>query len=203
MRFSRFLLPLLALSFLAAASKPKLTIRFHTESHPSSGSSFSVSADLPDSASHVTISRVAEISENDVAAIFPFPAADGTMGCALKLDEHGRVVLDCLSQENRGALFIGFVNARPVIAMLIDRRVSDGIITIPRGLTPMEIAMMQKKFPTLGEKKAEKNAKAAPAVKAPAINVPTAKAPAAKSAQEIIVPPPLSPELGGQAPRGD
>ena len=189
MRFSRFLLPLIALSFLAAASKPKLTIRFHIESSSSSSSSFAVGTTLPGSSKPITISKIADISENDVAAIFPFPADDGTMGCALKLDEHGRIILASISQEYRGTLLLGFVNGRAVTAMLIDRRVNDGVITIARGLTPAEIELMKKAFPTLGEKKGDKkNAKAA----ATPAGTPV-----------IVVPPPLKLEPSGLAPRGD
>jgi len=189
MRFTRFLLPLLALAFLAAAHKPKLTIRFHIEAHSSSGSAFAIEAPLPGSTKTLSISKIADISENDVAAIFPFPADDGTMGCALKLDNHGQIILASISQEYRGTLLLGFVNGRAVTAMLIDRKVLDGIITIPRGLTPDEIALMKKAFPTLGEKKdGKKNAMA----QAPAENMPA-----------IVVPPPLRMEPSGLAPRGD
>ncbi|MCX6966515.1 MAG: hypothetical protein NTZ46_01825 [Verrucomicrobia bacterium] len=188
MRFSRLFLPLLALSFLAAASKPKLTIRFHTETNPNSGASFAVKATMPDS-STLTISKIPEITEKDIVAIFPFPSADGSMGCAFRLDNHGRLALTSLSEEYRGSLLIGFVNARPVTAMLIDSRISDGVITIPRGMTPSEIALMKKTFPTLGEKK---NTKANP------------KEPEAADAMpNIAVPPPLRIEPSGLAPRGD
>ena len=188
MRFSRLLLPLLALSFLAAARKPTLSIRFHTEGSSSSGSSFVMDTTLPGSTKTLTMSKVADISENDIAAIYPFPAADGSMGCALKLDTHGTFILSSISQEYRGSLLLGFVNARAVTAMLIDRKVSDGVITIPRGLTPSEIALMQKAFPTLGAKKGEKKK-----ADAAADNVPV-----------IAVPPPLRLEApAGSAPRGD
>ncbi|MDD5350785.1 MAG: hypothetical protein PHQ12_11295 [Chthoniobacteraceae bacterium] len=174
MRSLRFLLPLLALALMAGTSKPKVTIRFHTEAHSSSGSQFTVSATDPDSSRPITLSKFAEISENDVVAIFPFPASDGTIGCSFRLDNHGRIALDSLSQEYHGTLLFAFVNARPVAAMLIDRRVADGVVTIPRGLRPEEIEAMRKAFPVLGEKKG-KGAK---------------KASAATSA-EIVVPPPL------------
>ena len=158
MRFPRLLLPLIALGFLAAASKPALTIRFHTEASDKTGggSQFTMSSSLPDSSQSICLSKVAEISEKEVVAIFPFPADNGTWGCALKLDNHGRIALDTLSQEYHGTVLVGFVNGRAVTAMLIDRRVADGIITIPSGLTPGEIAQMQKVFPTLGAPKGKK-----------------------------------------------
>lgn len=189
MRLFRFLLPLIALSFLAAASKPKLMIRFHAEVNPASGSSFAISAPVPGSSNPISLSKVPEITESDVAAIFPFAAEDGSMGCVFKLDTHGRLSLDSLSTESHGALLVGFVNGRAVTAMLIDRRVSDGVITIARGLTPAEIALMTKAYPTIAQQ-------------TPNPNGPVkAKAASATDAPVIVVPPPLP---GSRSlPRGD
>lgn len=153
MRSLRFLLPLLALALMGAASKPKVTVRFHTEANPVGGEQFTVSAKEPTTNRPITLSKFADISEGDIDAIYPFPASDGTLGCAFKLDNHGRVALQSLSQEYRGALLFAFVNARPVAAMLIDKRISDGIVTIPRGLTLEEVALLRKEFHVLGEKK--------------------------------------------------
>ncbi|MEI8234871.1 MAG: hypothetical protein WCH57_09330 [Verrucomicrobiota bacterium] len=186
MRSLRFLLPVLALALMAAASKPKVTIRFHTEANPKSGAQFTVSATMPDSSRQVTLSKFAEISESDIVAIYPFPASDGTIGCALKLDDHGRVVLDSLSQEYHGTLLFGFVNSRPVAAMLIDRRVSDGIVIIPRGLRPEEVALMRKAFPVLGEKKGKQGSKKTE-----------------EAMEEAAAPAPLPKALSTPAPRGD
>lgn len=181
MRLMRFLLPLLALGLIAAASKPKVTVRFHIEVDASSGDAFMMSAQTPDSPHPLTLSKTAEISESDILAIFPFPADDGTIGCAFRLDAHGQLVLDTLSSESRGAMLVGFVNGRAVTAMLIDRRISDGIITITRGLRPEEILLLRKAFPTLGAKKPTKSSRqsAAPAgVPAPAAATPPIPVPA-------------------------
>lgn len=189
MRFFRLLLPLLALGLIAGTSKPKLSIRFHLEANPNSGSSFTMQTVLPNSNRPVYLSKVCEISEKDVVAIFPFPADDGTQGCALKLDNHGRIALDLLSEQNHGATLVGFVNARLVTAMLIDRKVGDGIITIPRGLVPTEIEMMRKEYPTLGETGKKKK---------------TPKAPRVPDANTGILPPlPVPTPLNPSAPRGD
>ena len=71
--------------------------------------------------------------------------------------------------------------------MLIDKKITNGEIYIPRGLTPNEIALMKKAFPTIGEKKGAKKT-----VEASAEDVP-----------KIAVPPPLRLEPSGLAPRGD
>lgn len=185
MRLMRFFLPILALALMAASSKPKATVRFHVEVNPNSGAAFVMSTQMPNSNRPVTLSKVAEISEADIVGIFPFPADDGTIGCAFRLDSHGRLALDTLSSDARGATLVGFVNSRAVTAMMIDRRVSDGLITIARGLQPEDIMLLRKSFPVLGEPKGKKGKEQAPAK--------TASTP-------IPAPAPLP---SGMAPRGD
>jgi len=151
----RHLLPLLAVLFLGAAKKPPLSIRFHLQAQKQEGESFVMKLPLERHGLPATIyvKKIPEVTENEVREIYPFQAADGTMGCALKLDEHGRIDLDTCSVENRGKVLVCLVNLRVVTAMIVDRRVPDGIITIPSGLTDKEIAMMKKRFPILGAKK--------------------------------------------------
>lgn len=154
----RFLLPLLALLFVAAAKKkePEVTIRFHTEVRQHGGESFVVPVMLQNPPRRTFISKVPAISERDVVAIYPFPAPDGTMGCALKLDEHGRIALDTLSVESRSSALIGIVNGRQVVEMQIDKRVSDGILTIPSGILLPEIQQLEKKFRIMGQAQKKK-----------------------------------------------
>ena len=188
MRFFRFLLPLLVLVFIAAAKKPPLYIRFHTEVDSSSGSSFATQAHLP-SGEGVTLSKAAQITEDDIKAIYPFPAPDGTMGCALKLDDHGRIALDTLSMEYKGGILLGLVNGRAVTAMVIDRRVTDGILYIRTGLTPAEIELMRKKYIVIGEEKIKKSTST---TRRGSIPDPT----------PVPAPPPLPPDPTS-SPRGD
>ena len=75
------------------------------------------------------------ISEQDVTAFSAYPAQDGTYGALIQLDEHGRVVLDTLSVERRGGFLFVFVNGRLITQLQVDKRVSDGKIFIPSGLT--------------------------------------------------------------------
>lgn len=152
----RHLLVLFALLFLGAAKKPQVTVRFHTLANPRDGASFAMPVTLSNPPRTVYIKKVPELSERDVAAIYPFPAPDGTMGCAFKLDSHGAIGLDTLSIESRGSVLVCVVSHRVVTAMLIDRRVSDGIISIPSGLAKEEIALLQKQFRTLGAPKTAK-----------------------------------------------
>lgn len=153
----RALLPLLALLLIAAAKKdPKATVRFHTQANSADTASFSVKVQLQDPPREIFIQKIPFISENDVDAVYPFPAPDGSMGCAFKLNQHGTLELDTQSIMRKGTVIVAFVNGRQICDLLIDKRVSDGVLYIRSGLNGQEIASLQKRFPTLGDPKNKK-----------------------------------------------
>lgn len=153
MRFRCFL-PLLALVFIGLAKKqPTVTVHFHVEANARDTSSFATPVMLQNPPRQAFVEKIPSITERDVAAIYPFAANDGTLGCAFKLTEHGRFDLEAISADRRGSSIVAIVNGRQVIDLQIDQRVSDGIITIAHGLGATEIEQMRKKFPVLGETK--------------------------------------------------
>jgi hypothetical protein len=150
---SRFLILLIPLLFVAAAKKkqPIVAVRFHTEANAHDSSSFATKVALLNPPREAYIEKMPVLSERDIQAIFPFPAADGTMGCAFQFDRHGTLALDTLSIEKRGEPLVPVVNGRQLMDMTIDKRVSDGILTIPRGILPVEIDALQKLYPVIGQ----------------------------------------------------
>ncbi|MDP9291529.1 MAG: hypothetical protein M3O82_04090 [Verrucomicrobiota bacterium] len=151
----RIVLVVVAFSLVAGAKKqPKTTVRFFTESSVHDSAVFGNPVQLRNPDRVTYISKIPAISERDIAGVFPFPAADGTAGCAFQLDEHGTIMLDTLSVEKRGTTLLAMVNGRRVIDILIDKRVADGLVTIPRGLAALEIDQLVKAFPVIGGKKA-------------------------------------------------
>jgi len=140
----------LALCFIAAGKKePELTVRFYTESKAEDNGAFAVPVTIGNPHRRAYITKIPDISERDVAAIYLFAAGDGTLGCSFILDEHGKVNLDTLSVEKRGTSLVALVNGRQVIDMLIDQHVTDGIVTIQRGLTPDEARAINKAFKSI------------------------------------------------------
>jgi hypothetical protein len=101
----------------------------------------------------IAIEKLAWITEHDIAAFSPYPSPDGTFGALFQLDEHGRVVLDTLSIEHRGRFLFVFVNGRMITNLQIDKRVSDGKIYIPSGLTAGDVELMKKDWRPLGQTK--------------------------------------------------
>lgn len=138
---------------LALAKSKKCTVRVHAQGNENDGSVFASPVTTPISGKNIFIEKIAAISEHDVSAYRPYAAANGSFGVLLQLDEHGRLALDTLSIEHRGSTVLVFINGRVVTELLIDRRVSDGQIFIPSGLTAADITSMRKSWPEIGAKK--------------------------------------------------
>ena len=160
MNFRSLLPALLALLFLGSAAKPPCTIRFYSAGNERDGSPFTASVVVGNPPRKVFVSKIPVIAEPDILSVYPFPAADGTYGCALKLDRSGTIRLNTVSVEQRGTPLVCVVNGRVVTAILIDRPISDGILFITSGLSVQEIAVFTKRFRVMGSSKSPKAATA-------------------------------------------
>jgi hypothetical protein len=144
----------LALTPDAAIAKQRhCTFRVHAQANPHDTNVFSTSARARSSGKDVAIQKLPWITERDIAAFTPYQAQDRTYGALFELDEHGRVVLDTLSIERRGGFLFVFINGRLITELQIDRRVSDGKIYIPSGLTAADIELMKKDWRLIGQRK--------------------------------------------------
>lgn len=131
------------------AKKPVVDIRIHAEGLASEAPSFAFPATLLDGRP-VHLARMPLVSHREVKAIFPFDAADGTRGVYLKLDSHGSSLLNQHTTAARGGTLAVFINGRQVSNLRVSRQVSDGIVSIPRGLTEEDITVLTSAFPVLG-----------------------------------------------------
>jgi hypothetical protein len=155
MRFLRLLLPALAICFLAMGEKKnQLSVRFFAEANSRDGSAFSTPYKASNPPRDIYLQKIPTIHEGQIKEIFPFRASDGTWGCAFKLDNDGRINLEVVSTDSRGNALVGFIGTahgnHAAVEMIIDKTVRDGIITIPRGLTDMEMALLGKQFKRFG-----------------------------------------------------
>ena len=157
---NRFVLIVLAAASLGMSSKPKVTVRFHAETNRNDTNSFSTPVRLAYAQRDAHLNRVPEFSERNILAIFPWKTADGTWGCAFKLNGSGRIRLETISSDNRGGAIVAFIGTKKgmhqVIDMVIDRPISDGIVSIPRGITDIEMLVLKGQFKILGEEKGKK-----------------------------------------------
>src|SRR5438034_7673069 len=144
----------LSLALPAGVAKEKhCQFRVHAQANPRDTTIFATSVHAQVSGKDVAIEKMPRISEQDVIAFYPYPAANGTYGALFQLDEHGRVALDALSIERRGSFLFVFINGRPITELQIDKRVSDGRIYVPSGLTGADIALMKKDWRLIGQRK--------------------------------------------------
>ena len=134
-------------SATAEARKPRCTLRAHVEANAQDGAPFSSQLRSPATGRDLHIAKVPAISELDVVAFHPYPAANGTYGALFLLNDHGKLALDTLSVERRGSSLLVFVNGRFIDELQIDRRVSDGKLYLPAGLTQQDIELMKKEWP--------------------------------------------------------
>jgi hypothetical protein len=137
---------------LAVGSSPHCVFRVHLRANARDGAVFAQPFRSL-RGNDVFIEKTPWISERDVRSFYPYRAADGSFGALLQLDDHGRTVLDSISLEHRGATLFIFLDGRPLTEMLIDRRVADGRIYLPSGLTQADIKLMAKDWKITGRGK--------------------------------------------------
>ena len=156
MRTARLLLIALALTGFGFARKLPLTVRFHTEANARDGQPFAMPLTFHNPEHKGFVTQIPAISERNIVAIYPFPAPDGTSGCAFKLDNFGQTALEEMCLSNRGASVVAIVGTKTgthqVIDMVIDKVIRDGIISIPSGLTELEVDALLREFRVMGEK---------------------------------------------------
>ncbi|MBV9128244.1 MAG: hypothetical protein JO117_09180 [Verrucomicrobia bacterium] len=128
---------------------PLVAVRFHGETTEYEGS-FAQAVKLPDGR-QVFVERLPLISEANMIAFYPFAAANGTQGAAFQLDRHGTLALLNVSTAKRGSFLVAMVNGRVITPIQVDRQIEDGIVVLPFGLTPTEVALLDKSMPRIGQ----------------------------------------------------
>ena len=144
------LLTAVSLFCLGGAKKPAIDLRIHGEGIAAEAPTFAFPATLLNG-QETHLSRMPLITQREVRTIYPFPAADGSEGVYLKLDNHGTGLLQQHTMERRGRTLVVLLNGRQVSNLVVDRPVTDGIVSIPRGLSPEEITLLSTVFPVMGE----------------------------------------------------
>jgi hypothetical protein len=155
MRIAPLSLVVLAFGAVGFAKKQTIGVRFHVEANANEGQPFATPVTFHHPERKGFMKQIPFISERNIVAIYPYPAPDGSFGCAFQLDNFGRSALEETSMSNRGASVVAFVGTKTgthqVIDMVIDKAIRDGIITIPRGLTQLEVDALKKEFKVMGE----------------------------------------------------
>jgi len=144
-------LALFPLAVHAGQKKPApVSLRLLAEGNEKEGESFVSPVELTNPKKKIFVRKVPILSERDIKAFLPFPGRDGLAGAYFRLDPHGADKLEQFTTEDRGKLAVVFVNGRVAAALRVDARVTDGILYVPGGLKPDEIATLLAKYPVIG-----------------------------------------------------
>jgi len=148
------LLPIAA-ALCGGAKKPQLAVHFHVEAIGNAGGSFTMPVKFANPPRDGFVETIAFASDKNITAIFPVRNADSTLGCAFQLDQSGRFALESVSKDRRGASIVVTMRTKTgshqVIDMIIDKPILDGIIYIPKGLSPGEVQMLEQNFQIMGQ----------------------------------------------------
>ena len=148
----------------AAGSKhrdPSIAVRFHAQVN-TLDPTFAAQVRIGNPPKQLIVEKIPSISEHDIVAFYPYKASDGTFSAVVQLDRHGSVVLQSLSTEKRGLSILVAVNTRPVVALAVDKTITDGMIYIPSGLTIDEIHQMGASFSLIGQTPGDAEARSNP-----------------------------------------
>jgi hypothetical protein len=140
-------------AFAGAKKQSAVAVRFYGQGGGAGeGSDFSQPVPLLGSGRTIYMQTMPLITEKEITAYYPFQARDGsgTMGAYFKLDAHGSNLLGQHTMAHRGEYMLAFFNGRHIIDLRIDRGVTDGIVSIPRGLTPTDVELLSITFPEIG-----------------------------------------------------
>ena len=161
----RSLLAAAACAALGMAQKPEISVRFFEEASPHDTDHFSRVIQFHHPPHQGYVSSIPSIHEGMIKAVYPFEAANGTWGCTFFLNANGMTALDVVSTSRRGSTLVAFVATKGGVhqaaELLIDKRITDGIISIPEGLTEKEVDAITKNWPTLGPNKPKPGRKGA------------------------------------------
>lgn len=147
------LLPLVPLFAGESKKGNDVMIHLYTEGGEHEGPTFVSPVVLQNPPKKTFIRKVPIVTQHDFSAFYPFAAPDGTIGCYFKLDNNGTHKLHQHTVEKLDTLVVAMINGRVACAMMVDKQIKDGILPIPSGFLPIEVAQLQTKFPIIGKEK--------------------------------------------------
>jgi len=160
----RGLLAVAACTALGMAKKPEISVRFFEESSAHDTDHFSRIIEFHHPPHKGYVSSIPSIDETMIKAVYPVEAGNGTWGCTFFLNARGQTALDVVSTSRKGSTLVAFIATKGGVhqaaELLIDKRITDGIISIPEGLTELEIDAITKSWPSLAPQKPKPGKKA-------------------------------------------
>ncbi len=134
-----------------AKKAPAVAVQFFIQAEQRDGATFTTT--LTWQGRTVFVSKLPLATEQDFVGMYPYRAVDGSFAVAFRLHDPGRLALQTISVAKRGGRLYAVVSGRVITPIAIDRIVSDGIISVPFGLTEMEIRGLGDRIPLMKEAK--------------------------------------------------
>jgi len=158
MRYFIILCALFALgNFAQAGGKkpPKMSLTFHLESSPDPGKKLTFEANTL--LGQKSFRRIPEIGTSHIEAYAPFPSPHNAaeFGLVLQLNRAGQTKLSTLTNQQRDANLLVFLNGRPIDILIINGPVKDGLICVWRGVSNNEIAAADAFLRRIGQTEKE------------------------------------------------
>ncbi len=145
-RFASLLLVLLAPFLVSMSKKKSYSITFHSQASDNELPKSTFPIDLE--GQRMVFKIVPELSQVNVAAFHPFPSETNIgKGIALQMDTTGANTLEILTRTRSGEYLLALVDGKPADYVIMDRVISDGLITIWQGVSDEVIKEMEKKIP--------------------------------------------------------
>jgi hypothetical protein len=122
---------------------PQVYFRIYTQTDDQGNTNRTMSVHVINPEQQIFVSTIPEATEKDIFGIEPFAADGGTMGAVFHLNAHAALNVDAATTQYDGKILVFALNGRVLYNPIIDSIVSDGILRVPRGITPQEIALLQ------------------------------------------------------------
>ncbi len=146
------LLLLCLVALAGCQTAPKMTLRFHEQVPGVLPENRRRSAEIPRANLRIPVSPFATLTERDVAGAELRETAGG-QAVVVRFDPHGALALDEATTRNRGNYLVVFVNDRPVMAWLVDRRLFSGQFILEGDLSDTEAADLVAELNRLAKKR--------------------------------------------------
>ncbi|MCC6355265.1 MAG: hypothetical protein IT577_15340 [Verrucomicrobiae bacterium] len=126
----------------AGGGRPKTSLRLHFEVSPNLPENQRVVYRLQNPKIDVAVGKFPEIWEKHMVGAEPLAGNPGAV--LFRFNDHGKRVLNFLTDANKGRRLVVVLNGRPVFAPTVDATLPNGQLVVPSGITPEELADLQR-----------------------------------------------------------
>ena len=149
--------PLVALLLLSGCAlfKPKpppVTLRIHEEANESLPEKLVRIVQLPVTDQRVVVDPYPQLTERDLLDARSV-STPGGLAVKLQFDLHGAHTFDEMTTRMRGRYIVVFVDDKPVAAVLVEKRVTNGEFLLETGMTEAETQALVVKLRQITGKK--------------------------------------------------